>query len=94
MLADELMQFARRQWWDARAGWPPAPFDVACQATRVLCRLAALHEDADYRQGAIVADADYRTDAARALSSLEPAITAAAGTAIYALAVTELNALG
>ena len=93
MLADELMQFARRQWWDATVGWHPAPFDLTCQAARVLCRLAALHEDAEYRQGAIVAEADYRGDAARALFSLESA-SASTAAAVYGLALTELNALG
>ena len=74
MLAEELMQFARRSWWDeARGGFPasPAPFVSNCESVRVLCRLAALHGDADYRKAAVVAHhSDYADDAKRTLESL------------------------
>jgi hypothetical protein len=62
MLAEELMQTPRRA--------PSGRVDVDCAAARVLCRLAALHDDADYRRAAVIApDADYRADAARLLRS-------------------------
>jgi hypothetical protein len=74
MLAEELMQFARRTWWDeVRGGFQasPEPFVSNCESVRVLCRLAALHEDIDYRKAAVVAHrADYAEDARRTLESL------------------------
>jgi hypothetical protein len=74
MLAEELMQFARRSWWDeARGGFRanPSPFVSNCESVRVLCRLAALHEDPDYRRAAVVArESDYADDAKRTLESL------------------------
>jgi uncharacterized protein YyaL (SSP411 family) len=82
MLAEELMQYARRTWWDeARggfgqagaggAGFPPTGFSSNCSAARVLCRLAALLEDDEYRRVAVVAaDADYAADAERTLEAL------------------------
>jgi len=93
MLADELMQSARRAWWHGEHGWEPAPFAATCEAVRVLCRLATLHEDAEYRQAAIVADVDYAEDAARALSALELPPDAPASSAIYGIALMELRAL-
>jgi uncharacterized protein YyaL (SSP411 family) len=106
MLAEELMQFARREWWDAARGCfrdarpepddPLEPFLANCQAARVLCRLAALHGDPDYRQHAVMAEqADYAADAARtvdALSADYPQLGLDA--AIYGLAVSELQSLG
>jgi hypothetical protein len=74
MLAEELMQFARRTWWDElRGGFvaSPEPFISNCESVRVLCRLAALHEDVGYRKAAVVArHADYVDDARRTLESL------------------------
>jgi len=83
MLAEELMQFARRTLWDDRAGGffdlgtgsPDGVKSLAfnCEAARVLCRLAALHDDADYRGAAVLApDAEYARDADRTLAALEP----------------------
>ena len=105
MLAEELMQFARGEWWDAARGWfrpeasepgnARAPFVANCQAARVFCRLAALHRDPDYRQHAVIAEqADYAADAARTLDSLS-ADYAQAGldAAIYGLALFELESL-
>jgi hypothetical protein len=86
MLAEELIQPARR-------------IDVAdcardCAAARVLCRLAALHDDGDYRAAAVIApDADYRADAARILHVHAPRASTAAlnEAALYALAFGELT---
>ena len=77
MLAEELIQHARRSWWDAARGgfWgetSPDPFFWNCQAARVLCRLAALHEDPEYRAVAVIAhQSDYAADATRTLESLD-----------------------
>jgi hypothetical protein len=76
MLAEELMQFARRSLWDEESGafWASTldrhqPLVDNCNAARVLCRLAALHADPDYMKAAVVAPhADYAHDAARILS--------------------------
>jgi hypothetical protein len=76
MLAEELMQFARRSLWDEEAGaFRTSTLDRLqsfadnCNAARVLCRLAALHADPDYIKAAVVAPhADYAHDAARILS--------------------------
>jgi hypothetical protein len=85
MLAEELIQSARRE--------PVADFELACEAARVLCRLAILHDDADYRAAAVTAPgADYRADARR---QLEPhaadALRRGAAGAIYAIAQLELE---
>jgi hypothetical protein len=76
MLAEELMQFARRSLWDEETGafWASTldrhqPLVDNCNAARVLCRLAALHADPDYVKAAVVAPhADYAEDAARVLN--------------------------
>jgi hypothetical protein len=76
MLAEELMQYARRTLWDDELGGfrdrtGDKPFTLNCDAARVLCRLAALHGRDDYQRAAVVApDADYVHDAARTLESL------------------------
>ena len=49
MLADELMQTARRT--RAATNADADAIVANCEAARVLCRLAALHDDADYRDG-------------------------------------------
>jgi hypothetical protein len=91
MLAEELMQTARRT-----AAPDAAHRDtivVNCEAARVLCRLATLHDDADYRKAAVTAaDADYRGDAARILAAQSTrAIGASAPhAAAYGLALLDL----
>jgi hypothetical protein len=84
MLAEELMQFARRNLWAEHDGGffdrsgadrSPAmrekPFELNCEAARVLCRLAVLHDMKEYRALAVVAPGtDYGADAFRALASL------------------------
>jgi hypothetical protein len=89
MLAEELMQSARRN---------PAGRDVVmdCDAARVFCRLAALHDDGAYRAAAVLApDADYRSDAARILRShASHALDApVAHAALYGIALRELISL-
>jgi hypothetical protein len=92
MLADELMQFARRQWWTS-SGWN-APFAEACEASRVMCRLAALYRDDDYREAAILADTDYAADAERALAALATCRRSPDESARLGLALLEFQALG
>jgi uncharacterized protein YyaL (SSP411 family) len=98
MLAEELVQRARRTWWDDKAGaltdataGEPHRFEVNCAAARVWCQLARLHADEEYRRAAVLApDADYRREASRILMS--PAVESAASgmaSAVYGLAVTE-----
>ena len=103
MLAEELMQFSRRTWWDeARSCFRgtlnlepgtlnPELFALNCEVARVLCRLAALHRDDDYRRAAVVAaHSDYSSHAERILASLSPAYREHGLTAaIYGLALDE-----
>jgi hypothetical protein len=99
MLAEELVQFARRTLWDdRRAAFRAASeedgeaFGLNCEAVRVLCRLAALHHDDDYRHVAVVAvNADYRSDAQRILMGQAPGAHERdlADTAAYGLALAE-----
>ena len=87
MLAEELMQIARRE------PWPETDLVGHCEAARVLCRLAALHEDSGYRGVAVIAgDADYREDAVRILATQSARAHAAstAHAAAYGLALREL----
>jgi len=101
MLAEELIQFARRTFWDSGAGafvdpeTPSTVFESNCDAVRVLCRLARLLDDEDYRRSAVfAADADYRGDASRILTSqLVSARAGPAAAAPYALALDEWLAL-
>src|SRR6185436_11096557 len=76
MLAEELMQFARRTLWDERdwgfydAPHGTKPFALNCEAARIECRLAGLHGEDDYRKAAVIAvDADYLLYALRTLES-------------------------
>lgn len=87
MLAEELMQGLPRNWSGE------SDLALVCDAARVLCRLAALHDDADYRAAAVLAaDANYRRDAERLLSGLAPeALARGAGAAPYGLALLELR---
>jgi hypothetical protein len=87
MLAEELIAVA------GRAGAPDAGPVIQCEAARVLCRLAALHADPDYRGAAVIAGgADYRAEASRILAA--ESARARAGTpstaAAYGLALRDL----
>jgi hypothetical protein len=90
MLAEELMQTARRADPDRAS---PSAFVAHCDAARVFCRLAALHDDAEYRKAAVtLSDADYRGDAARILAAQSPRVVGAppAHAAAYGLALLDL----
>jgi len=99
MLAEELMQTARRAAWDeqsgafvdAASGGAVKLFATNCEAACVLSRLAALHRDDEYRAAAVLAvDADYRADAARLLTYLSSVPDAhGAGAAALGLALAE-----
>jgi hypothetical protein len=87
MLAEELIQHAQHQPWDR------SDVVVSCETARVLCRLAALHDDPEYRGAAVIADgADYRGDAARLVMQQSPRARAGAPAhaALYGLALREL----
>lgn len=94
MLAEELMQFSQRT--------NPEPgvsdlerFIVRSEAARVLCRLAKLHEDADYRQVAVIAvSSNYADDAKRTLADLARTYADhGADAAIFGIALGELGDL-
>jgi len=100
MLAEELLQAARRATWDDNCGafldsrmdaTEQKPFALNCEAVSVLSRLAALHRSEEYRDAAVIAPgADYDDDAARILESLAADAPAhgLAG-AVYGLAAVE-----
>ena len=97
MLAEELMQFARRTFWNDDAGAfadeaeRRTAYVANCDAARALCRLVRLVEDEEYRTGAVVAsDSDYRGDASRILATqLDVARADAARAAPYGLALDD-----
>src|SRR5262249_19767044 len=102
MLAEELVQAARRRYWSKSAGCFETPnvsrcelFRLNCEASRVLCRLAVLHQDSGYRAAAVIrADAAYASDAARILDAHANCV-AELGVqgAVYGLALAERLAL-
>jgi hypothetical protein len=94
MLAEELMQFARRSWWDRdRGGFadPAAPdtlLEINCDAVAALCRLDTLRDDPDYHSVVPAApEADYRRGAELTLNAVAPAATGQLGAAVYGLAL-------
>jgi hypothetical protein len=87
MLAEELMAIARR------GPSPDADVAIQCDAARVLCRLAALHDDPGYRGAAVIAaGVDYRADASRILTAQSARALAGslAHAAAYGLALFDL----
>ena len=73
MLAEELLQIARREWWDGNAGGFGANFRANATGAQLFCRLAALHRDADYAASAAIAPgARYELDAEQILTALAP----------------------
>lgn len=96
MLADDLMQFARRSWWADDVPTPATLEDVASLsvAARVLLRLAAVHAQTDYLDAAVVTEGyAHLEDAGRLLAaSADAADRFGADACIHALAVGELRA--
>ncbi len=90
MLAEELMQTSRTMTAEG------ADFAMLCEAARVLCRLAALHDDAEYRGAAVMATtADYHADAEQLLArAAAAAASLGARAAIYGIALGEWRAAG
>jgi uncharacterized protein YyaL (SSP411 family) len=88
MLAEELMQLSRG---DAETHPDCA---LTCEAVRVLCRLAALHDDNAYRGAAVIAAAaDYRGDAERMLDRISAGVAECGiDAAIYGIALGEWRA--
>jgi hypothetical protein len=97
MLAEELMQLAgRADRHPQGALGVQGDFAGSCEAARVFCRLAALHDEADYRRAAVVTPgADYRRDAAEILAAQgSEARRRGVGGAIYGVALLELESAG
>jgi hypothetical protein len=98
MLADELVQHARRQWWLDDDGRFDADFSVNCHALSLLSRLGALHADPDYRAAvavpprtAHVADARRAADRLAAEASGHPRHAAVFGAAMLDWFALELK---
>lgn len=98
MLADELVQFAKRTMWDTDCGGfyddlrrRAKSFVTNCEAARVLCRLQLLYRREQYRSSAVIArDADYAHDAELTLAALDSnAKDEATMAAEYGLALEE-----
>ena len=96
MLAEELMQAAITHLRPGRSGAEAhvegqVDFVLGCEAARVLCRLAALHGDDEYRRAAVIrGDADYRADAGEVLARLSGRVAeSGADIALYGLALDE-----
>jgi len=89
MLAEELVQHVRTTLMSPR----DAEFALACEGAAVLARMAVLHRDDDYRNGAVISPgADYAADAAAILERLAPGARARGPAAAeYALAAGELQ---
>lgn len=89
MLAEELVQHTRR----AYLGRNDLSFDASCDAAGVLSRMAALHNDDDYRAAAVISPAARYQDEAAAI--LERLAKSAPGRGVagaaYALAAGELQ---
>jgi hypothetical protein len=88
MLAEELVAAARPLMENE------CDFPTACHAARVMCHLAALHDDEQYRRTAVVApSSDYRRDVAAILDrwSDEAMRRCTADAAIYGVALLELE---
>jgi uncharacterized protein YyaL (SSP411 family) len=89
MLAEELIAIAITD----REPLADADLVISCEAVRVLCRLASLHDDPDYRGAAVIATgADYRARAARMLSaqSVRAHAASTSAAAAYGLALRDL----
>ncbi len=86
MLAEELMQGSHDRLFTA-------DYEMSCEAARVLCRLARLHDDAEYRAAAVIKPgADYRADAERILAHASTSLDdPAIDPARYGLALDELD---
>jgi uncharacterized protein YyaL (SSP411 family) len=104
MLAEELVQAARRTMWDNERGaffdretgdGGQSRFALNCGAATVLSRLAALHRSDEYREAAVITPgADYEDDAARILQALAAdAPGQGLAGAVYGLAAAELQSV-
>jgi len=89
MLAEELLRHAHVAISDAKT----LPFLTACGVAQVLSRMAALHQQAEYRMAAVIApDADYARDAGRVLEEIaRDAQAYGISAAAYGLAAGELQ---
>ncbi len=70
MLAEELLRHARRHWFLEETGAFDVDFGANCVALRVLCRVAALHADAEYLAAAVIAPGSDDEGDARLLATV------------------------
>jgi hypothetical protein len=90
MLAEELIQALRRP---GGPGGPEGPHYIErCALARVLCRLARLHDDEEYRHAAVIArSSDYRAEAKAMLDNMAPPPAAPIEeAAMFGVAIDEL----
>jgi uncharacterized protein YyaL (SSP411 family) len=86
MLAEELMQ---------TLPWSSGGFAARIETARVLCRIAALHDDPEYRRAAVMKEHDYRNAARQIVDSLAAEARGSGSAAPrYGLAIDELLASG
>jgi hypothetical protein len=97
MLAEELMQAVRRSGGPHADGGPDSGsegphYTECCAIARVLCRLARLHDDEDYRRTAVIArSSDYRAEAKAVLEEIPlPNGERSEDAAMFGLATDEL----
>lgn len=96
MLAEELLQVARRTSWDDdRAVFSRGGVAENSLAVQLMCRLEALHRDPSYSERAVVAESSsYAADARRALDRLARSYRDDPSAAVdYGLALLEWFAL-
>jgi hypothetical protein len=105
MLADELIQWVRLRDIDEPGrndNQSPGnniessrPSMLECEAVQVLCRLAALYEDPEYKRAAVMlGDVSYRSDASRLLKVLAERVTRDSATSDGASELRAIAAYG
>jgi uncharacterized protein YyaL (SSP411 family) len=92
MLAEELIQALRTSRGPEGPLYTERWSTERCALARVLCRLARLHDDEEYRRAAVIArSCDYRADAKAVLDAMAPQdAESAEGASMFGVAMDEL----